>query len=302
MPQRIVCRPVAPISRRTAVRLGAGGITALACALTGTCLVTPPVAAQNATPAATPTAPGQTVHLNGADIYYVVYGSGAPVVLVHGGFAHGGVFDRQVPPLVAAGYEVVVIDSRGHGHSSHGPQPLSYDLMASDVLGVMDHLGITRADLVGWSDGAIIGLDLAIHHPERLNKVIAYGANYNPEGFHDATPTPELDAFFNQFFGQMGADYQQFAPDPNEMDVLDSELGALYKKAPNFSDAELESIPVPVLILDGKQEEFIPADQPQHMAALIPNATLLIMPDVGHFAPVQQPEEFTRIVLDYLAS
>jgi pimeloyl-ACP methyl ester carboxylesterase len=174
--------------------------------------------------------------------------------------------------------------------------------MASDVLGVMDHLSIDKADLVGWSDGAIIGLELGIHHPERLNRVVADGANYNPEGFHDATPTPELDAFFNDFFGQLAADYQQFAPDPKEMDALGIELGALYKVAPNFSDEELQSITVPFLILDGNQEEFIPADQPEHMAELIPNATLFIMPDVGHFAPIQKPEEFNKIMLNYLAS
>src|SRR5215212_4994917 len=77
--------------------------------------------AQDATPAATPTIRGQTIALNGADIYYVLYGSGTPVVLVHGGFAHGGVFSNQIPALVDAGYQVIVFDSRGHGHSSHGP-------------------------------------------------------------------------------------------------------------------------------------------------------------------------------------
>src|SRR5215218_9449466 len=218
--------------------------------------------AQEATPALTPNSPGETVALNGADIYYVVYGSGEPVVLVHGGFAHGGVWSNQIPALVAAGYQVIVIDSRGHGHSSHGPQPLSYELMASDVLGVMDHLGIDKADLVGWSDGAIIGLELGIHHPERLNKVVAYGANFIPEGFHDATPTPELDAFFNSFFTQFVEDYQRFSPNPEGLEALGEELGALYKAAPNFGDEELKSITTPFLILDGKKEEFISPDQP----------------------------------------
>jgi len=258
--------------------------------------------AQEATPALTPNAPGETVALNGADIYYVVYGSGEPVVLVHGGFAHGGVWSNQIPALVDAGYQVIVIDSRGHGHSSHGPEPLSYELMASDVLGVMDHLGIDKADLVGWSDGAIIGLELGIHHPERLNKVVAYGANYSPEGFHDATPTPALDAFFNEFFGQMAADYERFAPDPKEMDILGAELSKLYQEAPNFTEEQLKSIPTPFLILDGAEEELIYPDQPKRLAEWIPNATLILIPDVGHFAPVQKPDEFNRIVLDYLAS
>ena len=74
------------------------------------------------------------------------------------------------------------MDSRGHGRSSFDETPISYELMASDVLGLMDHLGIDKASIVGWSDGGIIGLELAIHHPERLNKVVAYGANFDPTG------------------------------------------------------------------------------------------------------------------------
>lgn len=295
MQTRHVTGLVSPVSRRTAVRLSAGGLIA-------TLTTTFSDRSTSSHPAATPTIPGQTVSLNGADIYFVVYGSGDPVVLVHGGFAHGGVFSHQIPALVDAGYQAIVIDSRGHGHSSHGPEPLSYELMASDVLGVMDHLGIEKADLVGWSDGAIIGLELGIHEPERLKKVVAYGANFIPEGFHDATPTPELDAFFASFFGQMAADYAQFAPDPNEMDILGDEMSTLYTMAPNFTEDQIRSISTPFLILDGADEEFISPDQPERLAEWMPNATLILMPDVGHFAPVQQPEEFTRIVLEYLES
>jgi pimeloyl-ACP methyl ester carboxylesterase len=258
-------------------------------------------AAQDATPAATPAAPGETVALNGADIYYEVHGAGDPVLLLHHGFGHGGVFVNQIPALTAAGYQAIVIDNRGHRRSSHGPEPLSYELMAADVLGVMDHLGLDKADLVGWSDGAIIGLELAIHHPERLNKVVAYGANFTPEGFHDATPSPEIDAFAGPYFEQLFADHQRLSPEPERVEALGEELGALYKVAPNFSEDQLRSITVPVLILDGAEEEHISPDQPRRMAELIPGATLVIMPDVGHFAQVQQPEEFNRIVLEFLA-
>lgn len=258
--------------------------------------------AQEATPAATPSASGETVSLNDADIYYEVIGEGDPVVLVHGGLGSGRSFVNQIPALVDAGYQLIVIDSRGHGHSSHGPDPLSYELMASDVLGVMDHLGIDKADLVGWSDGAIIGLELGINHPERLNKVVAYGANYTPEGFSESTPTPEFEAFIGPFFEQMAADYEQTSPTPGGFEDLFTELGELSKVAPNFSEDQLRSITVPFLILDGAEEELIAADQPTRMAELIPGAELILMPGVGHFAPVQQPEEFNRIVLEFLAS
>jgi pimeloyl-ACP methyl ester carboxylesterase len=277
-------------------------LVSLCVVLTGAFAIGRPAVAGGATPAATPAALGQTVSLNGADIYFEVHGEGDPVVLVHGGFAHGGAFSNQIPALVDAGYQVIVIDSRGHGHSSHGPEPLSYELMASDVLGVLDHLGIAKAHLVGWSDGAIIALELGIHHPERLNRTVAYGANFVPEGFHETTPSPEVAALIDDFFAQMAADYERFSPHPDEMEALGDELGALYAAAPNYSEEQLQSITTPFLILDGAEEEFITPDQPVGLAELIPGATLVIMPDVGHMAPIQQPDEFNRIVLEYLAS
>src|SRR3954470_21223139 len=259
--------------------------------------------AQEATPALIPNAPGATLALNGADFYYEVYGAGDPVVFVHGGGGSGRNFVNQIPAFVDAGYQVIVIDSRGHGHSSHGPNPLSYELMASDVLGVMDHLGIAQADLVGWSDGGIIGLELGITHPERLHKVVAYGANYNPEGLiTEGTPTPEFDAFIGPFFDQLVADYEQTSPTPGGFDALFAEVNALSQVAPNFSEDQLRSIRVPFLILAGAEEELIKPEHTRRLAELIPGAELIFMPGTGHFAPIQQPEDFNRIVLAYLAS
>jgi pimeloyl-ACP methyl ester carboxylesterase len=252
--------------------------------------------AQEATPALTPNTPGETVALNGADIYYEVYGEGDPVVLVHGCCGTGEDWGNQIPAFVDAGYQLIVIDSRGRGRSSHGPEPLSYELMAADVLGVMDHLNIDQAALVGWSDGAVIGLELGLHHPERLTKVVAYGANYIPEGFipesaESDTATPA------------GDEATPIAePATEEIDPVFAELMALWEVAPNFSEDQLKSISVPFLILDGEEEEVIRPDQPVRLAELIPGATLVLMPGVGHFAMFDQPEEFNRIVLEFLGS
>ena len=162
--------------------------------LMGAGSVAPTVVAQEATPEAAVAPPqdllpladlksdGQTTEINGVDIYYEVYGEGDPVLLLHGGLANGDHYMQVIPELQDAGYQVIVMDSRGHGRSSFDDTPISYEVMANDVLGLMDHLGIDKADLVGWSDGGIIGLELAIKHPDRLNKVVAYGANFDPTG------------------------------------------------------------------------------------------------------------------------
>ncbi|MCA9877457.1 MAG: alpha/beta hydrolase, partial [Thermomicrobiales bacterium] len=130
--------------------------------------------AQDATPEAAPAAiappqdllrpntleaEGQTADINGVSIYYKVYGEGQgnPIILIHGGLSNGDHYSGIIPALVEAGHEVVAMDSRGHGHSSFDDAQISYAQMALDVLGLMDHLGIDKADIVGWSDGGIIG-------------------------------------------------------------------------------------------------------------------------------------------------
>jgi pimeloyl-ACP methyl ester carboxylesterase len=112
-------------------------------------------------PALPPTPEHGYADHDGARIWHASFGAGSPVILQHGGLGHSGNWGHQVPDLVAAGHRVIVIDSRGHGRSTRDTRSFSYELMASDVLAVMDRLGIARAALVGWSDGAIIALIMA---------------------------------------------------------------------------------------------------------------------------------------------
>ncbi len=243
-------------------------------------------------------AEGQTAKINNVDIYYEVYGEGDPVFLLHGGLANGTYYRNQIPVL-AEKYQVIVMDSRGHGRSSFDEQPISYELMASDVIGLMDHLNIKKADIVGWSDGGIIGLEIAIHHPERLNKVVAYGANFDPTGVR-------LDigqsANFNAYIEQAGKDYQTTSPQPERWDEFLANIGNMWATEPNYTEDQLKAITTPILILDGEKEEAIDLNQTKLMALLIPTAELKLMPDTGHFAMFEQPDEFNQIVLDYLAS
>ncbi len=108
--------------------------------------------AVGAAPLPSTTESGYVEH-EGARIWYAVYGSGRPVILLHGGLGHNGNWGYQVPALVRSGYRVVLVDSRGHGRSTRDERPFSYELMASDVLAVMDVVGVDKAAVIGWSDG-----------------------------------------------------------------------------------------------------------------------------------------------------
>src|SRR3981081_2039372 len=103
---------------------------------------------------------------DGARIWYATYGSGSPVILLHGGLGHSGNWGYQVPAIVGSGHRAVLIDSRGHGRSTRDDRPFTYELMASDVLAVADTLRLSKAAVVGWSDGACVGMIAAMQAPE----------------------------------------------------------------------------------------------------------------------------------------
>ena len=145
--------------------------------------------AAGAAPLPVATEEGYVEH-EGARIWYAGYGSGLPVILLHGGLGHSGNWGYQVPVLVRSGYRVVVIDSRGHGRSTRDARPFSYELMASDVLAVMDVVGLDRAAVVGWSDGACIALILGATAPARVAGVFFFGCNMDPSGTKEIEPSP----------------------------------------------------------------------------------------------------------------
>ena len=137
-------------------------------------------------PTPAPVAGLQTGHaeLNGIRLFYAEIGQGSPVVVLHGGLANSDYLGNQVLAL-AGHHRVVVVDSRGHGRSTRNDQPFGYDLMTDDVVALLDRLKIQKADIVGWSDGAIIGLDMAMRHPDRVGRIFAFGANTQTSGLKD---------------------------------------------------------------------------------------------------------------------
>ena len=246
---------------------------------------------------ALPTAKSQGyAPVNGIHMFYAEYGAGKPVILLHGGLANANYWGNQIPVL-ARQYEVIVADSRGHGRSTRTAAPYSYDLMASDVVGLMDYLHISKAAIVGWSDGGILALDLALHHPDRLTRVFAFAANYDPSGVKDdvlQNPT------FAAFVTRAGTEYKRLSHTPNEYHAFVAQITKMWDTQPHWTKAQLQSIRVPVLIADGDHDEAIKREHTEAMAALIPGAGLLIQPNVSHFSFLQDPDQFNEDVLRFL--
>jgi pimeloyl-ACP methyl ester carboxylesterase len=234
--------------------------------------------------------------VNGIKIWYAEFGNGGPVILLHGGLANSNYWGDLVPVL-ATRYRVIVMDSRGHGRSSRNAQPFGYDLMASDVLGLMDSLHIRKAAIVGWSDGAILGLDIAMHHPERLTKLFAFAANSDPSAVKDVNSSPVFSAFIRR----ARAEYVALSPTPHEYDSFVAQIEKMWATEPRWSAADLARIRVPTWIVDADHDEAIRRENTLFMADHIPNADLLIQPGVSHFSFLQDTEQFNRDVLHFLA-
>lgn len=233
--------------------------------------------------------------VNGIKIWYAVFGRGEPVILLHGGLANSNYWGNQVPVL-SKYYQVIVMDSRGHGRSSRNEQPFGYELMASDVIGLMDYLKIQKAAIVGWSDGAILGLDIAIRHPERLTKLFAFGANSDPSGVKDVTES----AVFNGCIARMEKEYETLSPTPDQYQSFLDQIRKMWETQPSYTAEQLRGIRVPTWIVDGDHEEAIKRENTLFMADQIPGAGLLLQPAVSHFSFLQDPEQFNSDVLHFL--
>jgi pimeloyl-ACP methyl ester carboxylesterase len=238
---------------------------------------------------------GVVVH-EGARIWYAAYGAGPPVILLHGGLGHSGNWGYQVPDLVAQGRRVVVIDSRGHGRSTRDGRPYSYDLMAADVLAVMDALSLERTALVGWSDGATIALLVALGKPARIAGVFFFACNMDPSGVKPFESTPAL----NRCFARHSRDYAALSTTPDRFRDFVDAVSLMMKTQHNTSAAELAAIRVPVVVAQSASDEFIELEHARYLARTIPGAELVVLEGVTHFAPLQRPGVFNAAVLAFL--
>jgi pimeloyl-ACP methyl ester carboxylesterase len=233
---------------------------------------------------------------NGISIYYAVYGKGSPVILLHGGLANADYWGNQIPAL-ARHHTVIVMDSRGHGRSTRDSRPYSYDLMADDVVALMDVLKVPKADVVGWSDGGTIGLDLAMRHPDRVGRIFAFGATALASG---AKYSAIVNPAFISFMERTRREYQAYSATPDEYGSFVVQIIAMWASQPNWSDAQLKTITAPVLVVYGDRDEAIKREHAEYIASAIRGAALLILPNASHFAFLQDPKLFNYAVLHFL--
>jgi len=168
--------------------------------------------------------------------------------------------------------------------------------MASDVLAVMDALHLERAGIVGWSDGACIALILGMSAPERVAGVFFFGCNMDPDGTKTFVPSPVID----RCFARHAKDYALLSATPDDFDVFVDAVSLMMRTEPNYSAQDLAAINVPVAIVQSERDEFIKPEHAEYLARSIPGAEWIVLPGVSHFAPLQRPEQFNAVMLDFL--
>jgi pimeloyl-ACP methyl ester carboxylesterase len=198
--------------------------------------------------------------------------------------------------LVGAGHRAVLIDSRGHGRSTRDLRPFSYELMASDVLAVMDVLHVEKAPIVGWSDGACTALILAATAPSRVAGVFFFACNMDPSGVNPIEPSPTL----NRCFARHAKDYALLSTTPENFKDFVEDVSLMQRTQPNYSAHDLVEISVPVLIVQSEHEEFIKREHAEYLAQTIPDAEFIVLNAVSHFAPLQRPEQFNAVMLAFV--
>lgn len=230
---------------------------------------------------------GKYAAVNGIQLYYEIYGSGEPLLLLHGSNESIVSFEKQIPEF-SRKYRVIALDSRGQGNSSDNKTKLSYELFADDVNKFLEYLNIQQANVLGWSDGGNTALLLALRYPEKVKKIAAMAAVL----YNDST---SIRSDINAVLKKQLFEIERKGVDSTDMDYR---LIKLLLTEPNMHPDSLKQIGIPVLILSG-ENDFVKEAHTKLIAEKIPKGSLKIFKNTGHDAPKDIPGEFNKTVLAF---
>lgn len=233
-------------------------------------------------------AAGKYCQLNGVKLYYETYGTGEPLLLLHGNGESIHSFSKQIEDL-AQHYQVIAVDTRAQGKSVDTlTTRLTYELFADDMKALLDSLRLPKANILGWSDGGNTGLLMALRYPTYVHKLVTMGANLYP-----ATETVD---------GKMLRQSEQTRKLLDKKgDLQNKRLLTLVLTEPHMSYAEIEAIRAPTLVLAG-EKDIIKEAHSKNIGAHIPDARVIILKGLTHYAPQENPALFNQTVLDFLAA
>ena len=233
---------------------------------------------------------GQYAKIRGFNMYYEIYGRGEPLLIIHGNGGSISDFLYQIP-YFSKSYKVVLADSRAQGKSVDPGDSLSYEIMADDLNAFLDTLKLDSCYIIGWSDGGINGLLLAIRHPDKVKKLAITGANLWPD-------TTAVDPFIYNWAMKYNDTLKRMKQTPKVKNDL--KLAHLLSYEPHIRIDQLNKIRCPALVIGGDHDILLP----KHtllIAASIPNSYLWIVPNSGHSTPIVYKEQFNETINDFFS-
>ncbi len=229
-----------------------------------------------------------------AEIHYINYGAGEPVVLLHGGLSNKLSWFSQIPMLVRSGRQVILIDTRGHVKSTLGREALSYQLFAEDVLKVLKHLSIQKTDFIGWSDGGITALVIGQHSPTYVNRIIAISANISPTGL-TVQSQQQLGQKVQPFIGWIK---KHWTGSRNYLNELEEHIWRIWS-SPIMSEIDLSCVIASTLIIVG-ESDIVTLEHSEKMASVLKNGKLIVIHKGGHATPVTHASEINALINNFL--
>ncbi|MEU6291506.1 alpha/beta fold hydrolase [Streptomyces sp. NPDC015140] len=243
---------------------------------------------------------GDYADLPGVRTWYESEGAGDPLVLLHGGFCTNETWGAQRADLAAA-YRVLLPERRAHGHTPDVDGPLTYQDMADDTVAFLETVVDAPAHLVGWSDGAVVALLVALARPDLVRRVVLIGANFRPAGecfvepgMLDAmTPDSPDMAFFREMYEAVSPDGADHWP------VVALKVIDMWRTQPALTERELGRVTAPTLVVTG-DDDLMTLEHTTALYRALPDARLAVLPGASHLVPLEKPALVNGLVLDHL--
>lgn len=242
--------------------------------------------------------------VNGLHLYHELYGEGPPLVLLHGGMLTIELDFAALIPALAGSHTVVGVEMQGHGRTADTDRVITPAALASDVVALLDHLGIDRAAVLGHSLGAAVALELAVSHPGRVAAAVSVSGSVRPDGMHEDLTDPARQATSPRMpTAQDFADFQQayarLSPHPEHFADFLTALSRSAADLQGWSDEQLAGIAAPVLLVLGDRD-FVTVEHGALMLRLIPGSQLAVLPDTTHMETTRRPDLLLPVLARFL--
>lgn len=240
------------------------------------------------------------IEVAGRRTWHEISGTGEPVVLLHGGLSGALSFAAQTPDFVAAGFRVYVPERRGHGHTPDADEPMSYAAMAGETIAYLDQVVRDAAPLVGWSDGAVVALLVAMRRPDLVARLVLIGQYFNSSGRIEGGIADLLigDPGVKEYLRSAHA---AESPDgPGQFDVFFDRCLAMWAAEPEIALSEIAGVRAPTLVLQGDRDD-VRLEHSVQVAAALPAGRLAVLPGT-HLLPVESPAVVNALILSFLRS